>query len=127
MANKSGGNSKVSQASNYKTARVWERNRVKRLKRMLKDHPNNEQLAKAINGVAYRRRTPTSPFWTHTMIRQAVLFKRFCGRVDMDMFSNNEKTQAAALLSSGPYSKCRPPNTNEKIMFSFGARARWVQ
>jgi hypothetical protein len=61
------------------------------------------------------------------MIRQAVLFKRFCGKVDMDMFSNNEKTQAAALLSPGPYSKERPPNTNEKIMFSFGARARWVQ
>ena len=127
MANKSGGNSKVSQSANYKSARVWERNRIKRLKRAMKDHPNNEQLAKAITNVAYRRRTPTNPFWTHSMIRQAVLFKKFCGKVDMAMFSNNEKLQAAALLSPGPYSKVTPPAANEKTMFSFGARARWVQ
>lgn len=127
MANKSGGNSKVSQAANYKATRVWERNRIKKLKRVLKSHPENEQVIKALNNVVYRRKVPKAPYWTHTMIRQAMLFKSFCGAVDMNIFSNNEKLQASARLSAGPYSKIPPPPINEKIMFSFGARARWVQ
>lgn len=125
MANKSGGASKVGQANNYKSQKLWERNRIRKLKKLMALHPNNEQLAKALNNVHYRRKTPTTPFWTSTRRRQAQLFKQFCGRVDMDMFSNNEKISGPALFSPGPYSKLRFPPVSEKIMFQIGARAHF--
>jgi hypothetical protein len=127
MANKSGGASKVSQANNYKTQKLWERNRTRRLKRLLITQPNNEQVLKALGNIHYRRKTPTTPFWSKTRINQARLFKMFCGFVDMNMFSNNEKVSNPALLTKGPYSEFKAPPANEKTMFSLGERARWVQ
>lgn len=127
MANKGGGASKVSQANNYKTSKVWERNRTRRLKKLLETQPNNEQIIKALGNIHYRRKTPTTPFWSKTRIKIAGLFKRYTGRVDMNMFSNNEKVSTPALLTKGPYSEYKAPPANEKTMFTLGERARWVQ
>jgi hypothetical protein len=125
MANKSGGASKVGQAATYKSQKLWERNRTRRLKKLMVLQPNNETLVKALANIHYRRKTPTTPFWSSSRIQQARLFKMFCGRVDMDMFSNNEKVSGPALLTPGPYSKLRFPNVPEKTMFQLGTRARF--
>ena len=127
MANKGGGASKVGQANSYKTNKTWERNRTRRLKRLLITQPNNEQIIKALGNIHYRRKNPVAPFWSHSRIAQARLFKSFCGRVDMNMFSNNEKLSIPALLTKGPYSEHKAPPANEKTMFSLGERARWVR
>jgi hypothetical protein len=128
MANKGGGASKVSQANNYKTQKLWEKNRTRRLKKLLVTQPNNEQVLKALGNIHYRRKTPTTPFWSKSMIQQARLFMMFCGRVDMNMFSKNEKLSGPALFTKGSRTVGYVvPAANEKTMFSLGERARWVQ
>lgn len=123
MANKSGGASKVGQASSYKTNRTWERNRIRRLKKLMIVYPNNQELQKAVGNVHYRRGTPKVPFWSASRRYQARLFKSFVGRVDMDMFSNNEKLSGPALFSKGPHSEHKYQTVPEKIMFQLGTRA----
>ena len=128
MANKGGGASKVSQANNYKSQKLWEKNRTRRLKKLLVTQPNNEQVLKALGNIHYRRKTPTTPFWSKSMIAQARLFMMFCGRVDMNMFSKNEKLSGPALFTKGSRTVGYVvPPANEKTMFSLGERARWVQ
>jgi hypothetical protein len=128
MANKGGGASKVSQANNYKTQKLWEKNRTRRLKKLLITQPNNEQVLKALGNIHYRRKTPTTPFWSKSMIAQARLFMMFCGKVDMNMFSKNEKLSGPALFTKGSRTVGYVvPPANEKTMFSLGERARWVQ
>ena len=128
MANKGGGASKTSQANNYKTQKLWEKNRTRRLKKLLVTQPNNEQVLKALGNIHYRRKTPTTPFWSKSMIQQARLFMMFCGKVDMNMFSKNEKLSGPALFTKGSRTVGYVvPPANEKTMFSLGERARWVQ
>lgn len=124
MANKSGGASKTGQASNYKTLKLWERNRLRKLNKQLKLQPNNEkQIKAAMSAVRYRRKTPTAPFWSKTRIKIAGLFKAFEGRVNLEMFNNNEKISVPATLSWGPYKDHKAPSVNEKTMFQLGTRA----
>lgn len=123
MANKSGGASKVGQANSYKNNKTWERNRINKLTKLSLQHPNNKQLEEAIKNVVYRRKTPKTRFWSKSKIYQAYLFKKFVGRVDMDMFSNNEKLSAPALFSRGPHSTFKGPTQPEKTMFQLGTRA----
>jgi hypothetical protein len=125
MANKSGGASKTGQAASYKALKRWETNRKKRLMKLAVEQPNNTQIPAALSGMVYRRKTPTTPFWSSTRIKVAGLFKRYTGKVNMDIFSNNEKVAGPALMVPGPYSKQRYPSVNEKIMFSIGQRAHF--
>jgi len=127
MANKGGGASKVGQANSYKANKTWERNRTRRLKKLLTTQPNNEQILKALGNIHYRRKTPTTPFWSKSMINQARLFMMFCGKVDMNMFSKNEKLSGPALMTKGPNAEFKAQPTNEKTMFNLGTRARWYQ
>jgi hypothetical protein len=123
MANKSGGNSKVSQALNYKNSKSWERNRLRKLRRALKRSPDNPQILAAMSGVVYRRKTPTTPTWSASKRRTAELFKLFSGHVDLAMFSNNEKTSVPATLSHRMKWNYKAPQVNEKSMFWLGTRA----
>lgn len=124
MANKSGGASKTGQAATYKTMKRWETNRKRRLENLLLKNPENKEVELALKNIRYRRKTPTTPFWSSTRRRVAGLFKLYTGRVNMDIFSNNEKVAGPALMVAGPYSKMRYPNVQEKTMFSIGVRAR---
>ena len=61
------------------------------------------------------------------MIATAKLFKEFCGRVDLDIFSADEKKRAAALRNPGPVanqpvSKKKPQQKQNISMFSIEAR-----
>lgn len=110
------------QAASYKGK--YEQNRKKRLERALKRNPNNKQIEAALKSIVYRRKTPTTPFWSAQRRRQAELFKLFTGKVHMEMFSNNEKVSGPALLLAGPHSQARNlPKANEKEMFMLKNRA----
>lgn len=124
MANKSGGASKTGQAASYKAMKRWERNRRHRLEKILAKDPDNKEVQLAIGNIHYRRKTPVTPFWSSTRRQLAGLYKRFTGKVNMEIFSNNEKVAGPALMVAGPYSKMRYPNVAEKTMFSLGVRAR---
>lgn len=126
MANKSGGPSKVAQANSYKTTKRWETNRLKKLMRALKAHPNNLQIEQAMKAVHYRRKTPKTTEWSSSQIYIAGLFKQFVGKVDRDIFSTNEKTAAAALLLKGPHSSFKYEPVTEKTMFKLGTRVRFT-
>lgn len=124
MANKSGGASKTGQAAAYKANKTWEKNRLRKLRKALKSHPNNEQILTALKGVVYRRRTPTVRTWPKSKIRIAVLYKAFSGRVDPMIFNNQEKVAAAAQLGHRmKWTDYKAPAVNEKTMFTLGARA----
>lgn len=84
--------------SQYKSAKTWEKNRIKRLERAFKEQPNNKQIENALKGgLVYRRKTPKTRMWSKTWIRIAGLFKLFEGRFDPRIMSSNDKVSREAL------------------------------
>lgn len=101
-----------------------EANRKKRLERTVKAQPNNAIAAAALSeNRGHKRKTPKNPYWSHTMIREAKLFKEFTGRMDINIFSSIESTRANARLhlSRNDWSQVKLPEG--KVDFSIGARA----
>ena len=124
MANKSG-SSKVSQAATYKGSKRWETNRMTKLLRAQKLHPNNEQIATALKNIYYRRKTPKVGVWSSSRRRIAQLMKEFKGVCHPEIFSTNEKVSAPALILSGPFSvPAKTKSTSDFSMFTLEARAR---
>jgi len=104
-----------------KSAGTMEANRKRKLLKLLKQQPNNEQIKDALVNIKYRRKTPKNKEWSKTDIQTAKLFKMFTGRADWDLFSSNPKVQAAAIAM---HSKKDFRNLPEgKVSFSLGARA----
>lgn len=98
-----------------------EANRKRKLLKLLKEQPNNEQIKDALTNIKYRRKTPKTQEWSKSAIQMAKLFKLFTGRADWDLFSSNPKVQSAALAV---HSKKDFNNLPEgKVSFSLGARA----
>jgi hypothetical protein len=126
MANKSGA-SKESQAATYKGSKRWETNRMVKLLRAQKLHPNNEQIALALKNIHYRRKTPTTATWSSTKRRIAGLMKEFKGVCHPEIFSTNEKVSVPALILSGPYSvPVKSKSTSDFSMFTLETRARVI-
>lgn len=98
-----------------------EANRKKKLLKLLKQQPNNEQIKDALVNIRYRRKTPKTQEWSKTDIHIAKLFKMFSGRADWDLFSSNPKVQAAALAMHSTKSFANLPEG--KVSFLLGARA----
>jgi hypothetical protein len=69
------------------------------------------------------RKKPVTPYWSHTMIREAKLFKEFTGKVDLSIFSSTESVRANARLHStrADWSQVKLPQG--KVNFTLGARA----
>lgn len=69
------------------------------------------------------RKKPVTPYWSHTMIREAKLFKEFTGKVDLNIFSSTESVRANARLHStrDNWSQFKLPQG--KVNFALGARA----
>ena len=123
MANKSG-TGKQAQAANYKSAKRWETNRMRKLLRAQKRNPNNPQIETALKNIHYRRKTPTSPMWTSSRRRLAVLMKEFKGVCHPEIFSTNEKVSVPALNLPGPFSVATKAKTaSDSGMFSLETRA----
>ena len=96
-------------------------NRKRRLERTIKAQPNNEQAKLALKDSKSKRKAPITPYWTHTMIREAKMFKLFTGKMDINIFSSNEVTRANARLHLHGDSDLKVPTG--KVNFTLGARA----
>ena len=121
------GAGKDAQANAYKANNRFATNRKRKLLKQQKLQPNNKQVELALKDIHWRRKTPTTPFWSSSMIAQAKLMKEFTGKVDMDMFSADEKKRSAALRAHGPValqpvSKKKPVKFNSNSMFSIASR-----
>ncbi len=123
MANKSRSKAAEQQSAVYKSTKRWETNRIARLERTIKAQPNNEQAKKALKGMVYRRKTPTTRVWSASWIRVAKIFKEFTGRFDPAIMSSNPKVASDALAAHGPKSVGYVPAPGyDKNFFSIAAR-----
>lgn len=69
------------------------------------------------------RKKPKTPYWSHTMIREAKLFKEFTGRVDLNIFSSTLAVSSNARLRSTRKDWSQVKLPQGKVDFSIGARA----
>lgn len=69
------------------------------------------------------RKKPQNPYWSHTMIREAKLFKEFTGRVDLNIFSSTLAVSSNARLRSTRKDWSQVKLPQGKVDFSIGARA----
>lgn len=106
--------------ASYKSTSRWRLNRERRLNKLLKRNPDNEQVKLAIKNLSYRRKNPTSTIWNKTNIRVARLFKLFSGSAPHALFSSNLKTQADALSIRSNRVHKEPSG---KVDFTLAARA----
>lgn len=119
---KSGSKSQDGYYSSYKASSKWLSNRKRRLEKLLKTQPNNEQIKDALKNLKYRRKVPVGKsIWSHSNIRLARLFKLFTGFASHDLFSSNPQVQASALIARRDSTKYKVPEG--KVNFSLGARA----
>jgi hypothetical protein len=109
--------------SRYKSNKVWEVNRKRKLARHIKKHPNDKVAERATQNIKYRRKTPKDPQWTPGNIHIAKLFKDFAGFVNRDMFNSNHKLQLEALSGYNKPKTGTKTNQTSKVDFSIGARA----
>lgn len=123
MANKQNSKGAEAASSNYKSSRKWETNRLARLLRAQKKNPENTQIALAMKSIVWRRKTPKAREWSHSERATAVLFKRFAGKVNKDMFNSNEKISGPALMMHGKYKDDKKQVFEQHRMFSLGQRA----
>jgi hypothetical protein len=108
--------------SRYKSNRTWEKNRIARLQRTLKQQPNNLQVQEALKkGPVYRRGTPKTPQWSHSAIATAKLVRQFTGVCDPAWFSANPDAAFKARNKTKNTEKSKP---FDKDAFSIAARAR---
>lgn len=111
----------------YKTSNRWKTNRQKKINRHLKKFPNDSCALKALDNIVYRRGKPLARQWSKSAIALAMIFKRFKGAFDKDVFNKNEKLATAALLLAGPYSKEKATESvSEKTMFQLGNRVKYA-
>jgi IS30 family transposase len=119
---KSGSKSQDGYYSSYKASSKWQSNRKRRLEKLLKTQPNNEQIKDALKNLKYRRKVPVGKsIWSHSNIRLARLFKLFTGFASHDLFSSNPQVQASALTARRDSTKHKVPEG--RVNFSLGARA----
>jgi hypothetical protein len=77
MANKTS-KSNEGYFAKYKTQGLYAKHRKLKLERTVKAQPNNAQVVAAMNDIgSYRRKTPTTPKWTHTSIAEVMMLKAF--------------------------------------------------
>lgn len=128
MANKTSKGQEGYYAS-YKAGNKQAKNRKIKLERQLKKQPNNEQVALALKNIMYRRKTPKTPFWSHSMINQAKLIKEFTGHFNPKIFDSNLKVASEALSTlptKNTKFKMDTSSSQYKHMFSIGARVGWT-
>jgi IS30 family transposase len=119
---KSGSKSQEGYYSSYKAHSKWQSNRKRKLEKLLKTQPNNEQIKHALKNLKYRRKVPgANSIWSKQNIQVAKLFKLFTGFASHDLFSSNPQVQAAALMARKDTPKHKVPEG--KVNFSLGARA----
>lgn len=121
MSTKNSENSRKRYGAAYKSNKVFDKNRKRKLEALLKLQPNNEQIKQALKDIHYRRKTPTTAQWSHSDIRIAKLFKEVMGFFDKKMLHPDPRVQQAAVLAPSKHTYQAIPFPKDG--FSIGARA----
>jgi hypothetical protein len=90
----------------YKTSNRFATNRARKLAKLIKLQPNNEQLPMALKDMRKARSTPLVPKWSHTAISDAKMFA--------DFKKGNDALESAM-------KKAKPVSMHQ--MFNLGMRA----
>lgn len=111
--------------ASYQTGKKQEANRKRKLLKLQKEQPNNEQITKALNDIHYRRGTPKVAYWSHSMIATAKLFKLFTGKFDKGVFSSDPKVNSAAIRTrnENKFNQFKMPEMKQASQFSLKERA----
>ena len=78
--------------ASYKASNRQAVNRKRKLLKLQKQQPNNEQITAALANIRYRRHTPNTPHWSHTAKHYAQMFKQFKKQTNVVMPKISEKT-----------------------------------
>jgi hypothetical protein len=81
--------------SKYKT--LGPINRKRKLERVLKAQPNNEQVKMALKDIHYRRKTPNTHRWSASDKRMALVLRDWTGGFNMEILNSNPKTASDAM------------------------------
>lgn len=106
MAKKSTSKLQQSHYSTYKADQRWKSNREAKLKKLIKQHPNNLQLVEALKNIKYRRKTPKASTWSKATKTMASLIKYFCRKCPLELFNSNndvKRTGLRNMIDSSPY------------------------
>lgn len=123
MANAKRSKSAENYSAQYKSGRKWETNRKRRLERVLKEQPNNEQVKAALKSMVYRRKTPTTAMWSHSWKKTAQLIKQFSGKFDKECMNSDPKKAAEAMrMSTNPNRPKQDPTPAKYDFYSIGIR-----
>lgn len=128
MAKKSRSKTAEQYFSQYKTSKRWETNRKRKLAKVLKEQPTNQQVKDAMSGMVYRRKTPNTPQWSASAKRIAQMYKSIAGYFHRDILSNDHKLQLAATKLTR---KQRTPEIKDtqqfKSFFALGNRLQGIR
>lgn len=123
MANKSRSKTAENYSAQYKSSKKWETNRKRKLERVLKEQPENQQIKDALKSILYRRKTPNTREWSASWIRTAKLFKLFTGKFDREIMSSNDKVASEAMRLSRKERPFTMPLGKSKSFFSLYERS----
>lgn len=123
MANKSRSKTAENYSAQYKSSKKWETNRKRKLERVLKEQPENQQIKDALKSIVYRRKTPNTREWSASWIRTAKLFKLFTGKFDREIMSSNDKVASEAMRLSRKERPFTMPLGKSKSFFSLYERS----
>ena len=123
MANKSRSKTAENYSAQYKSSKKWETNRKRKLERVLKEQPENQQIKDALKSMVYRRKTPNIREWSASWIRTAKLFKLFTGKFDREIMSSNDKVASEAMRLSRKERPFTMPLGKSKSFFSLYERS----
>lgn len=123
---KRAGKAHTSGYARYASGKLETSNRIRKLTKLAKENPNNEQLPLAIKNVAHRRHVPKTPFWSSSMRRVAQLVKVYTGKFDKNVFNADPVVFAAAIRARNEnWFPIKDTKSSDSKMFSLKERAVW--
>lgn len=119
MAKKGSSKHKKDTYARYKTSNTQSKNKVLKIKRHMKNHPND--LQSNTDNIKYCRKTPKSKVWTSGKKHTAHLIKWFNGRFTPAMLSSEFATVKKAFQVHERTVRTK----NTAIPFTLGDRAHY--
>jgi hypothetical protein len=112
--------------SKYKT--LYPENRKRKLQRVLKAQPDNEQVKMALKDIHYRRKTPNSVVWSSSSRRMAQMLRDWTGYFDMAILNSNPKVSSDAMQKLPSRAPAIKPDDSlqAKHMFSLKTRVKML-
>lgn len=118
------GSGKEAYFARYKTAKVFETNKRRKLERALKRNPENKQIAEALKNIAFTKKSPKTSAWNPTTIAFVKILKEFKGKFNPDIFNKDPEIATNALKTKNEalFTKVNSKMSKQSF-FSVGQRA----